>query len=46
MLDLEDYERMAEELEFGRAVDEGAAAAARSEFADDAEVAAAFRSRP
>lgn len=45
VLDLEQYERMADELDFGRAVDEGAAAAERGEFADDAEVQAAFRAQ-
>ena len=37
---LEEYERMKEELEFGRAVDEGARQAKRKEFALSSEVAA------
>jgi prevent-host-death family protein len=36
---LEEYERMTEELAFGRAVDEGAEQARRKEFASSAEVA-------
>jgi prevent-host-death family protein len=37
---LEDYERLMEELAFGRAVDEGAEQARRKDFASSAEVAA------
>jgi prevent-host-death family protein len=37
---LEEFERMREELAFGRAVDEGAEAARQKEFASDSEVAA------
>jgi prevent-host-death family protein len=37
---LEEYERMKEELAFGRAVDEGAEQAKRGEFASEAEVEA------
>lgn len=38
IVDLDDFERMREELAFGRAIDEGAAQAAREEFADEADV--------
>jgi prevent-host-death family protein len=40
VVDLEEYERMMEELAFGRAVDEGAEQARRRQFASSAEVAA------
>ncbi|MGC4120823.1 MAG: type II toxin-antitoxin system Phd/YefM family antitoxin [Myxococcales bacterium] len=45
LLDLEEFERMREALEFGRAVDEGAAAAARGDFADEREVEAVLGAR-
>ncbi len=38
VVDLVEFERMRDEIAFGRAVDEGAAQAARGEFATDAEV--------
>jgi PHD/YefM family antitoxin component YafN of YafNO toxin-antitoxin module len=40
VLDLDEFERMREELAFGRAVDAGAEQARRGEFASEAEVAA------
>ena len=40
LVDVEQFERMQEELAFGRAIDEGAAQAARGEFAADADVEA------
>ena len=40
MLDLGQFEKMREEIEFGRAVDEGAEQAKRREFAASADVAA------
>ena len=45
VLDLDEYERMQEELAFGRAVDEGAEQARRKEFASAAEVAAVLGRR-
>jgi prevent-host-death family protein len=45
LVDGEQFERMQEALAFGQAVDEGAAQAARGEFATDAEVEAALGRR-
>ena len=45
VLDLVEFERMRDEIAFGRAIDEGAAQAARGEFATDAEVEAALLGR-
>lgn len=42
---LEEFERMKEELAFGRAVDEGAEQARRKQFASPAEVAAVLGKR-
>jgi prevent-host-death family protein len=43
---LEEFERMKEELAFGRAVDEGAEQARRKQFASTSEVAAVLGKRP
>lgn len=45
LVDVEQFERMQEELAFGQAVDEGAAQAERGEFATDAEVEAVLGRR-
>lgn len=45
LVDVEQFERMQEELAFGQAVDEGAAQAERGEFATDAEVEAVLGHR-
>ena len=45
VVDLGEFERMRDEIAFGRAVDEAAAQAARGEFATDAEVEAALLGR-
>jgi prevent-host-death family protein len=45
VLGLEEYELMTEELEFGRAVDEGAEQARHKEFATIAQVAAVLGNR-
>ncbi len=45
LIDVEQFERMQEELAFGLAVDEGAAQAERGEFASDAEVEAVLGRR-
>jgi len=42
---LEEFERMKEELAFGRAVDQGAEQARRKEFASNSEVAAVLAPR-
>lgn len=45
IVDLDEFERMREDLAFGRAVDEGAAQAARGEFAGEADVDSLLRRR-
>ena len=42
VVSLDEFERMRDELAFGRAVDEGAEQARRGQFASSAEVAAVF----
>jgi prevent-host-death family protein len=45
VLGLDEFERMTEELEFGRAVDAGAEQAERKEFVSSAEIAAVLGRR-
>ena len=45
LVDVEQFERMQEELAFGQAVDEGAAQAERGEFASEAAVRAVLGGR-
>jgi prevent-host-death family protein len=45
VLGLEEFERMTEELAFGRAIDEGAQQAERKEFASSSEIAAVLGRR-